>query len=90
MLLWLEIDGVLCKRGGNDLLWCCKGECNTEEGDCDDDVSADALLVLGVWLIGVGVVVAIAITDVVVVASTAIAPCEWFAQSCLKGTNVLH
>lgn len=20
MLLWLEIDGVLCKRGGNDLL----------------------------------------------------------------------
>lgn len=34
MLLWLEIDGVRFKRGGNDLLWCCKGECNAE-GDAD-------------------------------------------------------
>lgn len=26
-LLWLEIDGVLCNRGGNDLLWCWRCEC---------------------------------------------------------------
>lgn len=25
-LLWLDTDGVRCRRGGNDLLWCCKYE----------------------------------------------------------------
>jgi len=27
-LLWLDTDGVRCRRGGNDLLWCCSCECN--------------------------------------------------------------
>lgn len=27
ILLWLEMEGVRCRRGGNDLLWCCNGEC---------------------------------------------------------------
>lgn len=27
-LLWLEMEGVRCRRGGNDLLWCCSGECS--------------------------------------------------------------
>lgn len=27
-LLWLDMDGVRVRRGGNDLLWCCKCKCN--------------------------------------------------------------
>lgn len=43
MLLWLEIDGVRFKRGGNDLLWCCKGECNVDgDADTSDATAADA------------------------------------------------
>lgn len=26
-LLWLDTDGVRVRRGGNDLLWCCRWEC---------------------------------------------------------------
>lgn len=86
MLLWLEIDGVLCKRGGNDLLWCCKGECNAD-GDCDA-VSAALAFVFAGWL-GVGWVVVVVAGGVDV--STDVAPCEWFVQSYLKwNTWILH
>lgn len=27
-LLWLDIEGVRVRRGGNDLLWCCSCECS--------------------------------------------------------------
>lgn len=26
-LLWLDTEGVRVRRGGNDLLWCCRCEC---------------------------------------------------------------
>lgn len=80
MLLWLEIDGVLCKRCGNDLLWCCKGECNAD-GDCD--AVSDAF----VECAGGDVVVVFAVDIVVVIGtdvSAAIAPWEWFVQSYLN------
>lgn len=96
-LLWLEIDGVLCKRGGNDLLWCCKGECSTE-GDCDDEDDV-SIVFTAVWLIGTYVCAAV---DVVVVISgvdndgidvdisTTFVPCEWFVQSylCERHMNI--
>lgn len=81
-LLWLDMEGVLCKRGGKDLLWCCKGECSAD-GDWDA-ISAVAVLVFAVL---------IAPTDVdidVAVSTTAVAPCEWFIQSYLKETWKLH
>lgn len=73
MLLWLEIDGVLCKRCGNDLLWCCKGECNAEgDWDADSVVAALVFAVFGDVVIGIVISVAVA---------AATAPCEWFVQS---------
>lgn len=27
-LLWLDMEGALVSRGGNDLLWCCSWECS--------------------------------------------------------------
>lgn len=78
MLLWLEIDGVLCKRGGNDLLWCCNGECNAE-GDWD----AASAVVFAVLVVPI-------VVDIDVAVSTAVAPCEWFVQSYLKDTWILH
>lgn len=75
------MEGVLCKRGGNDLLWCCKGECNAD-GDWDA-ASADTTLVFAV------LAVAPLVVDIDVAGSTAVAPCEWFVQSYLKDTWIL-
>lgn len=84
MLLWLEIDGVRFKRGGNDLLWCCSGECNAE-GDCDADASettAAAALVLAVVVVAAVVGVAVVVVVVVAVAVAAVPDASGTAAPC--------
>lgn len=83
MLLWLEMDGVLCKRGGNDLLWCWSGECKAVDDDGDDVVSVAVVLAA----VDDDVVLPLFVTDAVaavvfVVSAIVLVPwCKWCEQS---------